>query len=183
MPRYYPLLFNYCYEKIEWNKRSKSGFVFNSICSLKHDVTQNNYTNTQRNHLEILLNQPEIKMYLSFSDSLGTKRMFIWFQIYRKLVYTIWFRFYLIIFRKDFSVCVCKSIFHCLWPGIISNGFKISCHLCPGKINWRGNNALPPGIKFLFVRETGVSRHHGAQFRGPWNPQTSQWYERFKGSP
>ena len=41
-------------------------------------------TCTQRNLFEILLNQPEIRLYLPFSD---------------------WFRVNLIRFRKDFSVC------------------------------------------------------------------------------
>ena len=38
----------------------------------------------------ILLNQTEIRLYLSFSDYLRTKRTFVWFQINRKMVNTIW---------------------------------------------------------------------------------------------
>ena len=34
-------------------------------------------------------------------------RRHVWFQINRKMVNTIWFRFDLIRFGKDFSVCVC----------------------------------------------------------------------------
>ena len=44
---------------------------------------------TRRNILWILLNQPEIKFYLPFSDWFGTKRTFIWFQMKRKMVNTI----------------------------------------------------------------------------------------------
>ena len=61
---------------------------------------------TQRNLFEILSNKTETKLYLTFSDWFGTKRASVWFQINRKMVYTIWFQFYLIRFRKDFSVCV-----------------------------------------------------------------------------
>ena len=41
------------------------------------------------------------------SKKIWTKRTFIWFQINRKMVNTIWFRVDLIIFRKYFSVCIC----------------------------------------------------------------------------
>ena len=51
---------------------------------------------TQKNHLEIWLTQPEIRLYLPFSDWFGTNRC---------MVNTILFRFDLIRFRKDFSVC------------------------------------------------------------------------------
>ena len=44
---------------------------------------------TQRNLFEILLNQPEIRLYLLFSDRLGSKRTSVWFQINRKMVDTI----------------------------------------------------------------------------------------------
>jgi len=59
----------------------------------------------QRNLSEILLNQHEIRFYLSFSDWYETKRPSVWFQINRKMVNTIWFRVDLIRFRKDFSTC------------------------------------------------------------------------------
>jgi len=59
----------------------------------------------QRNLSEILLNQHEIRFYLSFSDWYETKRPSVWFQINRKMVNTIWFRVYLIRFRKCLSVC------------------------------------------------------------------------------
>ena len=39
--------------------------------------------------LEILLNQPDIRLYLPFSDWLGTKWTSVWFQIIQKMVYTI----------------------------------------------------------------------------------------------
>ena len=38
---------------------------------------------TQRNIFEILLNQPEIWLYLPFSDWFETKRTSVWFQINR----------------------------------------------------------------------------------------------------
>ena len=45
------------------------------------------------------------QIVLPFSDWFGTIRMSVWFQINRKMVNTIWFRFDLIRFRKYFSVC------------------------------------------------------------------------------
>ena len=58
-----------------------------------------------RNLLEIILNQIEIRLYLPFFDWFGTNRTSVWFKINRKMVNTIWFRFDLLRFRKDFSVC------------------------------------------------------------------------------
>ena len=58
-------------------------------------------------HREMLLNQTEFRLYLSLSDWFGTKRTSFWFQINRWVVNTIWIRFDLIRFGKDFSVCVC----------------------------------------------------------------------------
>ena len=60
---------------------------------------------TQRNIFEILLNQPEIRLYIPFFDWFGSKRTSVWFQINGKMVYIIWFRVDLIRFRKYFSVC------------------------------------------------------------------------------
>ena len=59
----------------------------------------------QKNLFEMLLDQTEIRLYLLFSGWFGTKRTSVWFQINRKMVNTIWYRFGLIRFRKDFSVC------------------------------------------------------------------------------
>ena len=42
---------------------------------------------------EILLNQPEIRLYLPFSGWFGSNRTSVWIQINRKMVYTICFRF------------------------------------------------------------------------------------------
>ena len=64
------------------------------------------YLTRQRNLFEILLNQTKIRLYLPFSDWFGTKRTFFWFQLNWKMVNKIWFRFDLIRFRKDFSVCI-----------------------------------------------------------------------------
>ena len=74
------------------------------------ECLQNVYMYSQRKLLEILLNQTEIKLYIPFSDWFGTKRTSVWFQIIRKIVYTIWFQFDSSRFRKDFSVCT-VSIF------------------------------------------------------------------------
>ena len=60
-------------------------------------------------HIEILFNQPEIRLHLPFYDSFGTKRTSVWFQINRKMVYTISFRFDIIRFRKEFSLCAGNS--------------------------------------------------------------------------
>ena len=59
---------------------------------------------TQRN---IFQNQTEIRLYLPYSDWFLEQQTdaSVRFQINRKMVNTIWFRFDLIIFRKDFSVC------------------------------------------------------------------------------
>ena len=59
---------------------------------------------TQRNIFEILLNQPEIRLYLPFSEWFG--RMSVWIQINRCMVNTIWFRVDLVRFGKYFSVCI-----------------------------------------------------------------------------
>ena len=68
---------------------------------------------TQRNLFEILSNQTGVRFYLPFSDWFGTEQTSVWFQIIRKIVYTIWFRFDLIRFQKDLSVF--KKI---LWSNI-----------------------------------------------------------------
>ena len=65
---------------------------------------------TKRNVFEILLNQTEIRLYLSFSNRFWTKRSSVWLQINRKIVNTIWFRFDFIRFRKYFSVCGYKFL-------------------------------------------------------------------------
>ena len=64
------------------------------------------FTYTKRNLFEILLNQTEIRLYLTFFDGFGTKWTSVLFQIERKIVNTIGFQFELIGFRKDFSVCM-----------------------------------------------------------------------------
>ena len=43
----------------------------------------------QRNLFEILLNQPEIRLYLPFSDWFGTERNSVWLKIHRERVNTI----------------------------------------------------------------------------------------------
>ena len=60
------------------------------------------------NLFEILLNPPEIRLYLPFSDWFGSKRtVSVGIQVNRKMVNTatIWFQVDLIRFRKDFSAC------------------------------------------------------------------------------
>ena len=50
-------------------------------------------TCTQENLFKILLNQPEIILYLPFSDWFGSKRTSDWIQVNRKMVNTIWYQF------------------------------------------------------------------------------------------
>ena len=66
-------------------------------------------TRTQRNLFEILLNLPEIRLYLPFSDGFETKWTSVCFQINRKIVNTIWFLFDLTRFGKNVSVCIHTS--------------------------------------------------------------------------
>ena len=60
---------------------------------------------TQRNFFEFLLNKTGIRLYLPFSNCFRAKQTSVWFQINRKLVYTIWFQFDLMWFGKYFSAC------------------------------------------------------------------------------
>ena len=75
-------------------------YLFSSIPSFASHVVY-----TQKNLFEILLNQPEIILYLPFSNWFGSKRTSVWIQINRKMVNTIRFQVDLIRFWKDFSVC------------------------------------------------------------------------------
>ena len=59
---------------------------------------------THRNLFEILLNQPQIRLYLPFSDWYGSKRMSVWIHINREMVNKIWFQFDSKRFRKYLSV-------------------------------------------------------------------------------
>ena len=77
----------------------------------RHYCSWHCWSCTQRNLFKILLNQTEIRLYLPFSDWFGTKLTSVWFQINRKMVNIIWFKFDLIRFRKDFSVCMRKNPF------------------------------------------------------------------------
>ena len=84
---------------------------------------------TRRNIFQILLNRTELRLYLPFSDWFETKRTSVWFQIDRKIVNTIWYRFDLIRSRKYFSACGVRifligqrkemSIIQAAWGGII----------------------------------------------------------------
>ena len=56
-------------------------------------------------YIEILLNQPEIRLYLPFSDRFWTKRTSVWSKINRRIVNTILYRFDILRFRKYFSMC------------------------------------------------------------------------------
>jgi len=75
-------------------------------------------SHTKRNILQILLNQSEILLILPFPDWFETKRTFVWFQIHRKIINTIWFLFDLIRFGKYFPVSMrCKQFGTlCCWP-------------------------------------------------------------------
>ena len=70
---------------------------------------------TLTNRFETLLNQPEIRLYVPFSDWFEAKRSSVWFQINRKKVNSIWFQVDLIRFRKDFSVCMIAYIWSCIY--------------------------------------------------------------------
>ena len=93
----------------EWWPTTTSTHVINS--SLLNQLTLYIFVSavweayTQRNIFEFLLNQPEIRLYLPFSDWFGSKRTSVWIKIIRKMVTTIWFQVDLIRFRKDLSVC------------------------------------------------------------------------------
>ena len=76
---------------------------------LHGNITQY-FSYTQINLFEILLNQPEIRLYLPFSDWFGTNQTFVWFQINRKMINTIWFRFGLTRFELEFSACCSVSL-------------------------------------------------------------------------
>ena len=49
-------------------------------------------TRTQRNLFNILLYEPEIRLYLLFSYLFETKRTSVWFQINRKMINAIGFQ-------------------------------------------------------------------------------------------
>ena len=72
---------------------------------------------TQRNLLEILLNQTEIRLYISFSGLFETKQTSVWFQVNRKMINTICFQFNSIKFRKKFSVCI---LWYQMWYQIVN---------------------------------------------------------------
>ena len=55
-------------------------------------------------HDIICWDQPEIRVYLPFSDWSGSKRTSVWIQINRKMVNTIWFQVDSIRLRKSVSV-------------------------------------------------------------------------------
>ena len=57
----------------------------------------------QRNLFEIILNQPEIRLYIPFLYWFASKRTSIWMSV--STINTIWFRVDLMRFRKAFSVC------------------------------------------------------------------------------
>ena len=76
---------------------------------------------TQRNIFEVLLNQPEIRLYLPFSDWFGSKRTSVWIKIYRIMVNTIWNQVDILRFRKNFSVCN-----HDTWRNLQRLDFAVS---------------------------------------------------------
>ena len=107
---------NLKYDKIwQWSIIWKCSVNWQRICSSGIPfMAQKYYHGTEkykrlvpwhRNIFEILLNQSEIRLYLPFSDWFRSKQTSAWFQISRKMVNTIWFRFDLIRFKKYFSVC------------------------------------------------------------------------------
>ena len=115
---------------------------------------------TQRNLSKVLLNQPEIRLCLLFSDWFGSKRTSIWIQINQKMLNTIWFQVYLIRFRKDFSVCKSPEAWLRIHPSHVP-------------ADW----------------ETGASRHNGGSIREKEAPlnlsirlsAAIDWYYEFQG--
>ena len=79
---------------------------------------------TQRNIFEILLNQPEIRLYLPCSNWFVTKRTSVWFQINQKIVNIIWFQFDLTRFKRRLSV------------HMSTNSFSIMISSVQKKIGW-----------------------------------------------
>ena len=78
-------------------------------------------------HRKIVLNQTEIRLYLPYTDLYGTNQTTVWFQFYRVMVNTIWFRFDLIRFRKKFCPHFQTLVKKCItWPRMqrIANGIS-----------------------------------------------------------
>ena len=94
-----------CWSRYFFLKDFRTAFKLASIDNLKELRSSSKLMYTQTNIFWILLNEPEIRLYLPFFDWFGTKRTSVWFQNNRKMVNTIWFWVDVIIFRKDFSVC------------------------------------------------------------------------------
>ena len=90
-----------------------SYFIFWVEFFLQNSSIEHRYT--QRNLFEILLNQTEIWLHVSFSEWFGSKRKSVWIQISQKMVNTIWFQCDLKRFPKDFSVCRIMLICVCVW--------------------------------------------------------------------
>ena len=96
---------------------------------------------TQRNLFEIMLNQPEIRLYLPFSDSLGTKRTFVWsihsdFGWFNKIskrflcMYVYSERIFLYISKNKQKICMnlCIHIYY-LFIGIYMGNRIYKTHL------------------------------------------------------
>ena len=62
---------------------------------------------TLRNIFQILLNQPQIRLYLPFYGWFGSKQTSVWIKINRIIVNKIWYRVNLIRFRKKF---LCQTV-------------------------------------------------------------------------
>ena len=115
--------------------------------------------NTQRNIFEILLNQTQIRLYLTFSSidlEQQTDTVRLLFQINLYMVNTIWFGFDLLRFRKYFSVCsrlrpLNKLILNWFlnWPLWASHITHHKRHLT-SKLNSKTIPVLPSLISFSF---------------------------------
>ena len=76
------------------------------ISNLRFNITVTLcFAYSKRNLFEMLLNQTEIRFYFPCTNWFGTIRTSAWFHINWIISNKIWFRYDLIIFRKDFSVC------------------------------------------------------------------------------
>ena len=151
---------------------------------------------------DTLFNQIEIKLYLPFSNWFGTKWTSVWFQINRKIVNTIWFRFDLIRFQKYFSVCksnnyrwinvkphICYLILYlsCRWQifrhGVMTidriNTGEFTSHNLP----WRSIAVLAPmcehcsaNVQILYTEKTIFPFPLQFSFRF-WTKWNSIWFK------
>ena len=69
-----------CWSRYFFLKDFRTAFKLASIDNLKELRSSSKLMYTQTNIFWILLNEPEIRLYLPFFDWFGTKRTSVWFQ-------------------------------------------------------------------------------------------------------